>query len=217
MGNKNTKKESIIQIPEPTQKFKIDLQKAINGDEDAMYRVGYSYKMGTNGVHKNMKDAMKWFIKSKNNTCSQLHIGYAYRYGCIDANIYINNSKSMLWFMLSATNTSYKNEKYIGEITGHPKAQYIIGVDCYKKKQIGKAIEWLKKSANYPSYLGGNTNAKKKLENLKKNHKNLWNIIIKVENIDAIKNHREIEMMLGKYVNRQIGYLIVDYMLKVDI
>ena len=55
-------------------------QKAVLGDENAMYQLGLCYYYGNYGVPKNNKTAFDWFIKAANlgHMIAQYYTGYCF-------------------------------------------------------------------------------------------------------------------------------------------
>jgi len=105
-------------------------ESAENGDPEAQYLLGISYKRGR-GVKRNYKDAVKWLRKSFGQGYQQAEkpIGECYR----DATIY-DKENGLKWLREAAEQ-------------GDLKAQYRLAFECYCENDIKEAIKYYTKAA----------------------------------------------------------------------
>lgn len=144
------------------------LEKARQGDAQAQYEVGRGYSLG-DGVHKNEKEALRWYRLSaaQNNSYGQNGLGWYYLNGI---SVQQDGEEALKWFRLAAEQKNAKAQNNLGHYycaasnyveaikwfklaaeQQLPSAQYLLGLEylegTYAKQDDYKAAEWLLKAA----------------------------------------------------------------------
>lgn len=112
------------------------LEKAVNGDDEAQFKVGSRYFRGV-GIKKDYKLAVKWFEKSANscNPDAECSIAYCYYNG---KGIKKNYKEALSWFIKAAEQGNAEAQNQIGVIYTKGKGT---------KKDLEQARLWFIKSS----------------------------------------------------------------------